>query len=478
MLYFPLLMSPAPMVPTPLSHDARDRTLFPVVATYVLLALNVFIFVLMTLSGGSSNVYVLLDFGASYGPFFRAGEYWRLVMPMFLHIGLEHLLTNMFALWLLGIFLEPLYGYGRFALLYVLSGMGGSLLSMEASRHIAAGASGAIFGIAGAMLVTGLLHPGTVPRRWKGVFGIGIFLVIVLNLIFGHFVRHIDNWAHLGGLATGLILAWLIPPARLTTSAWRHRKAQPILILPVAVVVVAAAATANHAFKTRQVTRLVQDATRLVTAGKTAQARAILGKARDLEPHDVRVREILGLLDLQDKDYDHAIREFTAALRVNPIATSDAINLAAAYQAKNNGPKARGVLEEAARQNPHDPTVLEALAEVCSQMKLYPEAIQRYNQALALAPNFAVAQNNLAWLYATCEDARYRDPAKALEHATLAVRLTQSRAPGALDTLAAALAANGKYGLAADAEAKAATLDPRNAAYQQNLVRYRMLAGK
>lgn len=466
------------MVASPFALDARDQNLFPVIATYVLLALNIFIFILMTLSGGSGNVYVLLDFGASYGPFFRAGEYWRLVMPMFLHIGWEHLLTNMFALWLLGSFLEPLYGYGRFALLYVLSGMAGSLLSMEASPHIAAGASGAIFGIAGAMLVTGLLHPRLVPRRWKGIFGIGILLVIVLNLVFGHFVRHIDNWAHLGGLITGLILAWIIPPVRLTGGAGARRNAQPILILPVVIVVVAASATANHAFKTGQVTRLLQDVAKLQAAGKTAQARALLSKAHGLEPHDSRVREIMGLYDLQAKDYDHAIREFTAALRVNPFSTSDAINLAAAYQGKNDWPKARGVLEEAARRSPRDPAALEALAEVCSQMKLYSEAIERYNQVLALAPNFAVAQNNLAWLYATCEDARYRDPAKALEHAALAVRLTQSRAPGALDTLAAALAVNGRYALAVAAEAKAAALDPRNALYQQNLVRYRVLAGK
>lgn len=468
-------MNPASIAPT--THSG-GRRYFPVVATYVLLALNVFIFLLMTFSGGSQNVYVLLNFGASYGPFFRAGEYWRLVMPMFLHIGWEHLLTNMFALWLLGSFLEPLYGYGRFALLYVLSGMGGSLLSMEASPHIAAGASGAIFGVAGAMLVTGLLHPETVPRRWKNIFGIGILLVIVLNLVFGHFVRHIDNWAHLGGLITGLILAWILPPTRLTVSNDARSRVQPILILPVAIVVVAAAATANHSLKTRQVTRLVENASKLEAAGKSAQARALLGQARNLEPHDVRVREVLGLLCLQDRDYDGAIREFAAALRVNPYATSDAISLATAYQGKNDWHKARDVLEASMRRDPRNPAALELLAEVCSRLKLYAEAIQRYNEALSIAPDFAVAQNNLAWLYATCEDAQYRNPAQALAHATRAVQLTQSREPGAIDTLAAALAINGKLDLAIQAEARAAALDPHNPVYQQNLIRYRVLAGK
>ncbi|MGH9353433.1 MAG: rhomboid family intramembrane serine protease [Terriglobia bacterium] len=471
-------MNPASIAPTALSGDPRDRRHFPVVATYVLLALNIFIFVLMTLSGGSQNVYVLLDFGASYGPFFRVGEYWRLVMPMFLHIGWEHLLTNMFALWLLGSFLEPLYGYGRFALLYVLSGMGGSLLSMEASPHIAAGASGAIFGVAGAMLVTGLLHPETVPRRWKNVFGIGILLVIILNLVFGHFVRHIDNWAHLGGLVVGLILAWMIPPARVAARAWARSRVQPILILPVAIVIVAAAAAANHSFKTRQATRLLEDAAKLETAGKPAQARDALGQARSLEPHDVRVREALGFLYLQERDYDKAIPEFQAALRVNPFATSNAISLAAAYKGKNDWVKARDVLEASVQRVPRSAVTLESLAEVCSRLKLYSEAIERYNEALSVAPDFAVAQNNLAWLYATCDDARYRDPAKALKHATRAVQLTQSREPGVIDTLAAALSVNGRLDLAVQAEAKAVALDPQNPVYQRNLIRYRVLAGK
>jgi rhomboid protease GluP len=460
------------------SEPSAARRYFPVVATYVLLGLNTLIFVLMTVSGGSKNVYVLLNFGASYGPYFRAGEYWRLVMPMFLHIGWEHLLTNMFALWLLGSFLEPLYGYGRFALLYVLSGMGGSLLSMEASMHIAAGASGAIFGVAGAVLVTGIAHPETVPRRWKSVFGIGILFVIVLNLTFGHFVRHIDNWAHLGGLATGLVLAWLIPPARLSPGTSGAGLAQPVLILPLAIVLVAIGATANHSFKMRQVTKLLQNSAKLEASRRPENARALLKEARRLEPHDVRVREALGALDLSLRKYDDAIREFTAALQVNRFESSDAINLAAAYEGKGDTAKARDVLEAINLRAPGNAETLEALADACFSLKLYPEAIQHYNEALKLAPNFAVAQNNLAWLYATCENEQYRNPREAISHAMRAVQLTQSREPGMIDTLAAALNANGQSELAAQAEARAVQLDPQNSVYRQNLIRYRLLAGK
>lgn len=461
----------APLSPPP------GRRYFPTVATYALLGLNILIFVLMTASGGSKNVNVLLEYGASFGPSFRAGQYWRLVMPMFLHIGWEHLATNMFALWLLGNFLEPLYGYGRFSLLYVLSGMGGSLLSMEASPHIAAGASGAIFGIAGAMLVTGILHPETIPRRWKDVFGIGILLVIILNLIFGHFVHHIDNWAHLGGLVTGLVLAWLIPPARAGLGNWSRSTAQPILAIPVAIVLVAMGAAANHAVKTREVSSLLQTSEKLASAGKADQAAALLDRARRLEPRDPRITEAQGLLALQTHQYDTAIREFSSLLRENPDQPDVIIRLAIAYEANNDLAKAHVLLESAAKNAPRNPAILELLAEVLTRLKLFPEAIERYNQALKIVPNSALIQNNLGWLYATCEDPRYRNPALALKHASRAVQLTQGRAPSSLDTLAAALYANGRYQEAAEAEARAVQLDPHNPVFQQNWLRYRTFAG-
>lgn len=467
--------------PANLQYPARAHTgrrYYPTVATYVILSVNVLIFILMTVKGGSENVDVLLNFGASYGPFFRAGEYWRLVMPMFLHIGWAHLFVNMFALYLLGNFLEPLYGYGRFTLLYVVSGMGGSLLSMEASPHIAAGASGAIFGIAGAMLVTGLLHPEAVPRGWKNVFGIGILLVIVTNLIFGHFVRHIDNWAHLGGLLTGLVLAWIIPPARLETRATvpLGHSAQPILALPVILVAVAMGATANHYLKTQQITRLLKDSASLEAAHKPDRALALLEEARQIAPHDLRVHEGLGALYLGMKQYAPAIRELEEALRLNPYSPEDTLRLAAAYQGKGELVKARQILESAQKRLPQDVSTQEALGDIYASLKLDPDAIRQYEGVLKKAPNSSIAHNNLAWLLATTDNPRYRDPRAALQHALRAVQLTGWKQPDFIDTLAAALSANGKFKLAAEVEAKALQIDPQNRLFQENLDRYRKAA--
>jgi len=443
------------------------------VATCVILGLNVVIFILMTLSGGSQNTNVLLEFGASYGPYFRAGETWRVVMPMFLHIGVAHLAVNMLALYLLGSLLEPLYGYGRFSLLYVLSGMGGSLLSMEASSHIAAGASGAIFGIAGAMLVTGFLHPHVVPRRWKSIFGVGILLAIAINLIFGRVVPHIDNWAHLGGLITGLALAWLIPPAAANEGQAAVRHAQPIVILPAILVALAIVATANHYLKTREAAQLITDSARLTADHQPDRAITLLEEARRLDPNNAAVREQLGALYLQAKRYPQAIREFQQALRFSPFSGADMIRLATAYEESGDLAKARELLEEAVRKMPNDVSAQEELAEVCTGLKLFPEAIRRYQRVLQLAPNSPLALNNLAWLYATCPDAHYRNPSAALQTALRAVQLTAWKQPDFVDTLAAALYANGKAGLAAQVETKALQLDPKNQIFQDNLSRYR-----
>src|SRR6516162_5546893 len=257
-------MSNLPITPpvyTPEARDPRAQGFYETpgyrpLATYFLITLNIVIFGLMTLAGGSTNQEVLLEFGASYGPLFRHGEYWRLVMPMFLHIGV---------LYLLGRILEHVYGYGRFALLYVGSGMFSSYLSMAVGPHIAAGASGAIFGIAGAMLVAGFLHRASIPRRLRRVFGGGILLMVVANLVFGAIMPGIDNWGHVGGLFGGMVLGGLIRPPQpdLLARPAEEAPSQPVVIIPILIVALAMAATIDNYSKSRVVTGLLQEGNRL-----------------------------------------------------------------------------------------------------------------------------------------------------------------------------------------------------------------------
>ncbi len=447
--------------------------------TWVLLALNVLIFGLMEWAGGSNDPEVLLAFGAAYGPRFRQGELWRLVMPMFLHIGWLHLLANMYALYVLGPILERVYGYGRYALLYVSAGVGSSYLSMRLTDNVAAGASGAIFGIAGIMLVTGYLHRGAVPPRWGRAFGRGILPFIVVNLAFGYSVPHIDNWGHVGGLVSGMALAWALPPPEpvLLVGNREEQRSEALLLLPALVVGLAMGVTAERYPAARAVSRLLQDGERLRGTGRLDEARRRFEQAARLAPNDERPHEGLGTVYLAQKHPADAVREFEQALRLDPHSPQAQSGLVLAYRESGDYMKARQVLEGLVGKNPRTAEGQLELADLLASQKLYPEAIEHYHEALRLGPNNAIAHNNLAWLLATCDDTRYRDPRQALEHAQRAVELTRWRDANSIDTLAEAYYASGNFREAVKAQTKALALDPKNPGFQDHMARYRKAAG-
>ncbi len=473
-------MSDQPIIipgPTPEPFLLRRRYL--PVATFIILVLNVLIFLLMELSGGSSNPDVLLNFGASYGPYIRRGEYWRLIMPMFLHIGLLHLLLNTTALFILGRILEVVYGYGRFALLYVACGMGSAFLSMTLSSSVSAGASGAIFGIAGAMLTTGYLHGAAVPRRWRRSFGGGILPLIVVNLILGYYVPGIDNWGHLGGLVTGMLLSGVIPPPVLdwVPGSPQDEPSQAAVIVPLVVVTLAMAAAVDHYRTSRAVIRLLGESARLRAAGQSERALERIREASRLAPRDERPHEELGSLYLQQGQVPEAIREFEEARRWSPDSTRARLGLALAYRRKGDLANAQKMFEGVFGKNPRSAEGHRVLADLCAEQKLYREAIEHYQAALRLEPDDAASHNNLAWLFATSEVQQFRNPRGALEHAQRAVTLSEWKEATFVDTLAEALYTNGKFDEAVRVQTQALKLQPDNREFQEHMARYRKAAG-
>src|SRR5579862_8095501 len=176
--------------------------------TYFFFGLNILIFILMALAGGSSNESTLLAFGVKSNPEIAQGQWWRFVTPIFIHIGLLHLFFNSYALWIVGPQVEKLYGGARFVLLYMLTGIAGVYGSY--SYHpgtISAGASGAIFGLFGVLLVFGIRYRSSIPPFFKRAVGTGVLPVIVINLIIGFSIPAIDNSAHISGLLAGAALA-------------------------------------------------------------------------------------------------------------------------------------------------------------------------------------------------------------------------------------------------------------------------------
>lgn len=193
--------------------------------TYVFFGVNILIFVLMALAGGSSNEPTLMAFGVKSNSEIAEGQWWRFVTPIFIHIGLLHLFFNSYALWIVGPQVEKLYGGARFVLLYMLTGIAGVYGSY--SYHpgtISAGASGAIFGLFGVLLVFGIRYRSSIPPFFKRAVGTGVLPVIVINLIIGFTIPAIDNSAHIGGLLAGAMLAAVVPfqkPGEETNAGFR-----------------------------------------------------------------------------------------------------------------------------------------------------------------------------------------------------------------------------------------------------------------
>lgn len=164
----------------------------------------ILMFILMYIFGnGSEDNYTLLLFGANLDVLTKGGDYYRLVTSMFLHIGIWHLFVNMYSLYVLGKEVENTLGRRKYLVIYLLSGIAGSILSLAFNHNIiCAGASGAIFGIMGAILYFGYYY-----RAYLGSTIINSILpVIILNLIIGFLDTGIDNAAHIGGLVGGILL--------------------------------------------------------------------------------------------------------------------------------------------------------------------------------------------------------------------------------------------------------------------------------
>lgn len=171
--------------------------------TYLLIGINIALFLLLEMAGGSTDIPTLIAFGAKFNPLIILGEWWRIITSMFLHIGLVHLFMNMLALYYLGTVVERIYGSMRFFIIYFLAGIGGGLTSFAFNDSVAAGASGALFGLFGALLFFGVNY----KRLFLQTMGSNLILILVINLVIGFMIPQIDMGAHVGGLVTGFVAA-------------------------------------------------------------------------------------------------------------------------------------------------------------------------------------------------------------------------------------------------------------------------------
>ena len=171
------------------------------IITYIIMILCIVMFVI---SGFGLSTELLVKYGASYGPYVKNGEVYRMISYMFLHGGMMHIFLNMYSLYVVGPRVEDFFGKWKYVVIYLISGISGGLLSVAFNSDVVAiGASGAIFGLFGALLYFGYNYRGYIGSIIKSQ----ILPIVVYNLIIGFFIPGIDMWGHVGGLIGGIITA-------------------------------------------------------------------------------------------------------------------------------------------------------------------------------------------------------------------------------------------------------------------------------
>lgn len=241
--------------------------------TIVLLVTNLFVFLLMWQSSGMKfsllspfPYHVLIAYGAKLNSLIDNNhQWWRFVTPMFVHVNLLHLLVNMYSLWIIGPYVEKLYGSAKFVVFWVLTGIAGVVASyltvvspdapmgavgrflFKIHDEPSAGASGALFGLVGVLFVFGIKFRHELPEGFKRAFGTGLLPMIFLNLFIGYVGRGIiDNAAHLGGLAAGAALALVVDYRRPGERSGVAITWQVLRVLALGIVAVSFVQVARH----------------------------------------------------------------------------------------------------------------------------------------------------------------------------------------------------------------------------------------
>jgi rhomboid protease GluP len=213
--------------------DAKSSALRHEV-TILFIALNVVVFLLMVAFGASftrPDQGSVLAWGGSQGfRVFANHEYWRLLTANYVHWGVVHLLLNMYCLWGLGQLAELFYPRRDYYLLYTYTGIAGSILSVALHPFyvVSAGASGAVFGVAGVLLTTLKYGHLPLPAPTRNALFKSILQFAGINLVMGFLVLRVDNAGHLGGLLSGLLVGAVMgkhldggePSASYRTLAW------------------------------------------------------------------------------------------------------------------------------------------------------------------------------------------------------------------------------------------------------------------
>lgn len=385
-----------------------------------LLIANAAVFALMTFKGVPllhPSAEAIRPWGANFGPLTLGGQWWRMLTAAFVHIGLTHLLVNAWCLWDLGFMAEQLYGGRTFLAVYLLSALSGSLVSVAYNPFVvSAGASGAIFGVAGALIAT--LYLGHIPAPPKALRASLVSLLVFagFNLIYGFREGGIDNGAHVGGLVAGLLLGAVLSRDFGTAPDQHHAFRKWAFPVFAAVLLIGTLGVRHyhqphlqleHAEETlargdkpgalREVNAILQahpkfvDAwrtlgTAYLSSGNVAEAEKAFTRASELDPKASRDLAQLGLLYLRAGRYDDALRLLDVVVRVDPKYAEAWVNRGVALNQLGRQADAIESLKKAVALNGQNAVSYYNLGLAYMALKRYDEAIGAFQKVTQLAP--------------------------------------------------------------------------------------------
>lgn len=328
--------------------------------TFFLIVIQVVIFILMELMGGSTETSILIQYGAKFNPLILEGEWWRFITPVFIHIGFLHLLMNSLALYYLGPMVERIFGNSRFLFIYLLAGFSGVLASFLFSPNLSAGASGAIFGCFGALLYFGVVY----PRLFLRSLGFNILIVLAINLMFGFTIPGIDNAGHIGGLVGGFAAAGIVrfPNKRRITSQGLYLVVTTALILGL---LQYGFSNPASLMDKQSVLTLAQEQIRAEEFDKAYQ---LLNEYKDVETDSADILFLLSFTEIKRNDLEGAKDHLLQVVKLNPQFHEAHYNLALIYFEQGSFNEAKTYAENALNLKPEKQDYQELVERITFQL--------------------------------------------------------------------------------------------------------------
>ena len=422
------------------------------IVTQVIFGANVAVFIAMTLAIGGTMLTdppgrALIDFGANYGPLTVNGQWWRLLTCLFVHGGLLHIGFNMWCLWDLGRLAESVYGHWTFTVVYFLCGLSASIGSVIWNPEVlSVGASGAIFGIAGALISSFYLGEFSLPRTAVSGLLRSVLMFVGYNLVFGAMIAHVDNAAHVGGLVMGLILGALIAKVAPAHDAILRR----IAVLVFGAVLVAGGGLWLLRSRAHYLVQRGSGLARL-NAGDPDAAIRELQKSAQQQPDSVATHGALAEAYFDKRDFDNAAVEMKRVLALDPHNETAQFELGQIYLAQRQPAKAEDTFAQLLKANPNSANGHAGMAQVLTATRHYAEALAEYKRVAEIDSRYPGVYYGIGVLEATLNQ-----PDEAIA-ALLKQRETWDD-PGNETALAEVYEARGMKNEAAEARAKATEL--------------------